>query len=143
MCSKKNKTKIIFPKQSFISNHVQLFFITGTAEPPTIATVTPLPPIGTYDLRPIPPLVADNGCGAYGSDAQSEMILPPRDLKRTRTCSSSSSSSWVGVVRGRTRSLTEVATSAKPAAVLSMVVDTQEEGVCLVHVLLACVKVMQ
>ncbi|CAL9778859.1 unnamed protein product [Musa acuminata subsp. burmannicoides] len=92
---------------------------------------------------PIPPLVADNVCGAYGSDAQSEMILPPRDLKRSRTCSSSSSSSWVGVVRGRTRSLTEVATSVKPAAVLSMAVDTQEEGVCLVHVLLAYVEVMR
>ncbi|CAL9041572.1 unnamed protein product [Musa banksii] len=92
---------------------------------------------------PIPPLVADNGCGAFGSDAQSEMILPPRDLKRSRTCSSSSSSSWVGVVRGRTRSLTEVATSAKPAAVLSMAVDTQEEGVRLVHVLLACVEAMR
>ncbi|RZS27776.1 hypothetical protein BHM03_00061304 [Ensete ventricosum] len=34
---------------------------------------------------PNPPLVANSDCGGYGSDAQFEMILPPRDLKRMRT----------------------------------------------------------
>ncbi|KAJ8492197.1 hypothetical protein OPV22_013918 [Ensete ventricosum] len=118
-------------------------FTATAAESPAIATVAPLPPAGAYDLRPIPPLVADGGRGAYGSDAQSEKILPPRDPKRLRNCSSSSSSSWGGVAGGLTGSSTEVASSANPAAAPPMVLDTQEAGVHLVHALLACAEAVQ
>ncbi|CAL9148369.1 DELLA protein SLR1-like [Musa acuminata AAA Group] len=137
------------PVAAAVHHHHHQRFDVSTAsavsEPPAITTVAPLRPSDAYGFKPVPPpAAASGGRVVYGLDPQSEMIVSPRDQKRKRTCSPSSSSSW-GAEAGRARgSRTEGASSAKPAAALPVVVvDTQETGIRLVHALMACAEAVQ
>ncbi|XP_074582632.1 DELLA protein RHT-1-like [Curcuma longa] len=103
---------------------------------------TAAPPLasGVYDFEPVPsPAAASVGRVVYEREHQSEKILSPRDPKRMRTCSSTSSSG------GATGSTKEVASFLKQAtaALPVVVVDAQETGIRLVHALLACGEAVQ
>ncbi|KAG6471818.1 DELLA protein RHT-1-like [Zingiber officinale] len=101
----------------------------STAAPPSAS--------GVYDFEPVPsPAAASVGRVVYETDPQSEKILSPRDSKRIRTCSSSSSS---GGPTKEVASFLKQATAALPV----VVVDTQETGIRLVHALLACGEAVQ
>ncbi|XP_074570258.1 DELLA protein DWARF8-like [Curcuma longa] len=89
-----------------------------------------------HDFKPVvSPTAASVGRVVCDTDPQSEKILSPRDPKRMRTCSSSSSSSSA---KEATSSL-KLATAALPV----VVVDTQETGIRLVHALLASAEAVQ
>ncbi|URD74365.1 hypothetical protein MUK42_09334 [Musa troglodytarum] len=136
------------PVAASVHHHHHRFDVStasAVSEPPAITTVAPLRPSDAYDFKPVPaPAAASGGRVVYGLDPQSEMIVSPRDQKRKRTCSPSSSSSR-GAEAGRARgSRTEGASSAKPAAAVPVVVvDTQESGIRLVHALMACAEAVQ
>ncbi|WOK93413.1 hypothetical protein Cni_G02110 [Canna indica] len=130
------------------NNHRNSFGVPATvaiAEPSAVTTASSLLSSGVYDFRPIPPPIPASGSrGVYGADLPSEMIESPREPKRMRTCSSSSSSSPGGIASGVMGLSTENASSAKSAAGLPVVVvDTQETGIRLVHALLACAEAVQ
>ncbi|CAL9779508.1 unnamed protein product [Musa acuminata subsp. burmannicoides] len=132
------------PVAAAVHHHHHQRFDVSTAsavsEPPAITTVAPLRPSDAYGFKPVPPpAAASGGRFVYGLDPQSEMIVSPRDQKRKRTCSPSSSSSW-GAEAGRAR---DRGRKGPAAALPVVVVDTQETGIRLVHALMACAEAVQ